>query len=322
MGFEPTRAHAQRLSRTTSSLKITKEDLEDYLELKKDDWSPKHYRDQKWILENFLEITGETLSFETLKKYIKEISRYAKRRDYVNTVCRFLEFIAKKKSVDLNYYIELLKDVKPPKKEKSLFAEPEEEVYLLTLEDIQKSIKIIVSSCKPTTALRAISLIVFMATTGVRPEEACAKTVSGIYTPGIQKSMIDLSKDYIILPTELSKTSYKRVLPIHPDLKPLLEKLLNVWQKDDLWNYDTLQKVIKNTPIKQMKRLRKFFVKHSAKIGLPELYRLAIAGHDEEEIVKLKVTPEFYSKFTPQEIVNVYIEYWGKVRILPKNIKL
>ena len=32
-----------------------------------------------------------------------------------------------------------------------------------------------------------------------------------------------------------------------------------------------------------MKRLRKFFVKYSANIGLLELYRIAIAGHDEEE---------------------------------------
>jgi len=97
--------------------------------------------------------------------------------------------------------------------------------------------------------------------------------------------------------------------------------LLKAWPKEYLWNYDTLQKIIKQTPIKQMKRLRKFFVKYSANIGLPELYRIAIAGHDEEEIVKLKVTPEFYSKFTPQEIVNTYMEHWGKVRIVPSEVR-
>ncbi len=332
MGFEPTRAHAQRLSRPLESLQIentptiqlqiTKEDVEDYLETKGSDWSPKHYRDEKWILEQFLRITNGIVTFDTVKQYIKEISCYAKRRSYANSVCRFLEFIRKKKNFDVTPFIELLKEIKPPKKEKALFAEPEEEVFTLTLEDIQESIKIIANNCKPVTALRAISLIVFMATTGVRPEEACSKKVSGIYTPGIQKRHIDLSKDYIILPAEISKTGYKRVLPIHPQLKPLLEKLLKDWPKEDLWNYDTLQKIIQKTPIKQMKRLRKFFVKHSAKIGFPELYRIAIAGHDEEELVKLKVTPEFYSKFTPQEIVNVYMEYWGKVEILPPDIDI
>jgi len=213
VGFEPTRAHAQRLSRpftNSHTVKITKEDLEDYLETKGSDWSPKHYRDQKQILSKFLDITNGILSFETVKKYIKEISHYAKRKDYANAVCRFLEFIAKKKNCDISELIELLKEIKPPKKEKKLFADEVDEAFLLTLEEIQESIRIIVNNCKPITALRAISLIVFMATTGVRPEEACAKKVIGIYTPGIQKSMFDLSKDYIILPAELSKTGYKR----------------------------------------------------------------------------------------------------------------
>lgn len=159
--------------------------------------------------EQFLNITNLIISFESIKTYIKEISRYAKRRDYANSVCRFLEFIAKKKCCNVRPFIGLLKGVKPPEKERKLFADDEDDVYLLTLEEIQGSIKVIVGSCKPITALRAITLIAFIATTGVRPEEACAKKVSGIYTPGIQKTMFDLDKDYIILPTELSKTGYQ-----------------------------------------------------------------------------------------------------------------
>ena len=291
------------------------------MEIKQPEWCAKHYVEERRQLERFLDITRGTVSFESLKKYIKEINRYAKRRAYVNTVCRFLEFVAKKKNYNVKPFVELLKEIKPPKKEKKLFADSEED-EAFTFEEIQEPIRIIAQTCKPLTALKAISLIVFMATTGVRPEEACAKSVSGIYTPGIQKSMFDLSRDYIILPAEISKTRYKRVLPIHPQLKPLIGILLKVWPKDDLWNYNTIRKVIQETQIRQLKRLRKFFVRYSAEINFPEAYRIAMAGHDESELMKLRVTEEFYRKFTPDKIVEKYMEYWGQISVIPDDFRL
>jgi len=67
--------------------------------------------------------------------------------------------------------------------------------------------------------------------------------------------------------------------------------------------------------------LRKFFVKMSKQIGFDQIKRVAIMGHDEEELLKLKVTEEFYEKYTPQEICKEYFEKWGKVEILPEDVR-
>ena len=307
MGFEPTTPEGSGLA-----VEIKWEDIEEYLEIKRDErgWSIKHYAEEERRLRNFFNITKGVLNADSITEYIKAIKFYAKKRDYANTVARFLEWFSKRKGMNLSNEIELLRSVQRPKKMKKLYADSDR--FTLTLNDIRKTLEMLIRQGD----FRVASLVVLMASTGIRPEEACTITKKGMTDLGIQKSMINLNKDGFILPAEMSKTRVERVIPFHLDFDEVYTLFIENWDKEDLWNYNSVQKVIKKTPVKQLSRLRKFFVIHSAEIGFPEQYRIAIAGHDERDLLKLRVTEEFYRKFTPCKIVEVYLEYWGEVRFL------
>ena len=305
MGFEPTTPEGSGLA-----VRIKWENIEEYLELHREEWSIKHYAEEERRLRQFFNVVQGEISTDSITKYIKAIKFYSKKRDYANTVARFLEWFGKRKKIDLSHEIELLRSVPRPKKEKALYADSDR--FTLTLEDVRKTLRILIDRGN----YRVASLVILMASTGIRPEEACTVTKKGMTALGIQKSMIDLNKDGFILPAEMSKTRVKRVIPFHPDFDEVYTEFIKRWDKEDLWNYNAVQKVIQNTPVKQLSRLRKFFVIYSSEIGFPEPYRIAIAGHDERDLLKLKVTEDFYRKFTPCKIVEKYLEFWGEVEFL------
>jgi len=309
VGFEPTTPEGSGLA---VRIKVEWGDIEEYLELRKDEreWSVKHYAEEERRLRQFFNITRGNISTDSIIKYLKEIKFYAKKKDYANTVARFLEWFEKRRKVNLKNEIELLRSVQRPKKEKKLYADSDR--FTLTLDDIRKTLKMLIDRGN----YRVAALVLLMASTGLRPEEACTVTKKGMTALGIQKSMIDLNKDGFILPAWMSKTRVERVIPFHPDFDEVYTEFIKRWDKEDLWNYNAVQKVIQNTPVKQLSRLRKFFVIYSSEIGFPEPYRIAIAGHDEQDLLKLKVTEDFYRKFTPCKIVEKYLEYWGEVEFL------
>ena len=234
-----------------------------------------------------------------------------------------MEQLSQKRGTDISYYISILKQVKPPKRQRKLYAEEGEEAFTLCLEDIHESIRRVIFSERTTKVkLKVVSLIVLLASTGIRPQEACELRVHGVSNPALRRSMIDLSKDYFILPAEISKTHAERVIPLHPDTRLALKEYFNFVDGDNvLWNYEAVRKIINETEIRKLSRLRKFFTKKSKELNFDQIKRIAIQGHDESELVRLKVTETYYEKYTPSEIVREYMEKWGKVRILPNDVR-
>ena len=243
---------------------------------------------------------------------------------YLNPAIRFLEFLQSLRNEDYTNLIWILKqalDKVERKKEKSTFAE-EGSIYDIKLEDVHQNImNIIVTKMRHIPRLTAITAIALSATTGLRPEEL--KRLKG--------SDLDVKQEFFILPAEYSKTHVKRVIPLHPQVKPLLEKLIKKAERDELFPDGSIRYVWRKVrangkQLLPLKAFRKFFVIHSARIGFDDVYRIAIAGHDVEELEKLlrslrlRVTEEFYRKFTPEEITKEYIRVWGRVQILPSQL--
>ncbi|WP_457549725.1 hypothetical protein, partial [Archaeoglobus sp.] len=173
VGFEPTTPEGSGLA---VELKIKWEDIEEYLELRKDErgWSIKHYAEEERRLRDFFNITQGVINTDSITEYIKAIRFYSKKRDYANTVVRFLEWFSKRKRVNLSNEIELLRSVPRPKKEKKLYADSDR--FTLTLDDIRKTLKLLIDRGN----YRVASLVILMASTGIRPEEACTVTKKGM----------------------------------------------------------------------------------------------------------------------------------------------
>jgi integrase len=274
------------------------------------------------MISKFLKATDYKINKNSILSYIEEISGLEKRRTHVNKVTEFLRYVATQKGFDVEPYIQLLNKVQAPKKEKKLYADENEDVYTLSLNDIHKTAEQILEIGKGGIkgVLRDLSCVIFLASTGIRVQEACGLTVQGIVDPGLTKDIINLDLDYFILPSELSKTHTRRIIPLHPDAKLILKAYWK-YAKDELWNYDTVRKIIVKTELGQLERLRKFFTKMSKELGFDQIKRIAIQGHDEDELLKLRVTQDFYEKYTPSEICAEYFEKWSKVEILPKDVR-
>jgi len=328
VGFEPTRAEPTRSPGVSFSvnneIQFTINDVEEYLDsIAKTNVRPVTIKEYKQALKTFYSETAGKLNQETINDYIARISKISHATKYANITINFLERLSNKMNVDLSYYIALLKQIKPPKRQRKLYADEGEEAFTLTLEDIHDSIRTIFFSERTTKVkIKVISLISLLASTGMRPQEACELRVHGVSNPALKKSMIDLSKDYFLLPSEISKTHAERVIPLHPDAKLTLSKYFDFVKDDDvLWNYEAVRKIINETKIKRLSRLRKFFTKKSKELNFDQIKRIAIQGHDESELIRLKVTETYYEKYTPSEIVKEYLEKWGQVAILPDDVR-
>ncbi|ADB57963.1 site-specific integrase [Archaeoglobus profundus] len=303
---------------------VSKEDLELFLKTlaRKRPATVEDYRKKVTHFLNFCEFS---LTPKKLILYAND--RLEKCKDpskYLNPAVRFLEFLQNLHGNDYTNMIWILKqavDKVDKKREKSTFAE-EGSIYDIKLEDVHRQImNILVTPMKHVPRLTAITAVAVSASTGLRPEEL----------KRIEASDIDLKMDYFILPAEKSKTHTKRVIPLHPQVKALLGKLMERAEREELFPDGSIRYVWrrvreKGRQLLPLKAFRKFFAIHSARIGFDDVYRIAIAGHDTDELerllrtLRLKVTEEFYRKFTPEEITKEYLNVWGKVSVLPPQL--
>ena len=165
--------------------------------------------------------------------------------------------------------------------------------------------------------LRFIAGVVLAATTGLRPFEH----------KKITWDLIDLKKDYFILPAEISKTPFSRVIPLTPESKWLLKALKDAWQKNKkalqlkentIWPYKEMRKVIDELHEKgiefTMEDLRDMATTMSQNIlGVPPALEAVIAGH---QTGKFKLEIESYIKMAPKDLAKEYLKYWADVEIL------
>lgn len=126
-------------------IRIDEKDFRTYIKLKEAAGKrPQTVDEYVKKISRFLKITNWTLSRESILAYIDTISKLKKRRKYATVTIDFLKFIASQKGCNVDPYIQLLDRVEAPKEEKKLYAEEDEDVYLLTLDDIHKTLREIV----------------------------------------------------------------------------------------------------------------------------------------------------------------------------------
>ncbi|RLI84562.1 hypothetical protein DRP07_00645 [Archaeoglobales archaeon] len=328
VGFEPTRAEPNGLAGHRENndpvveYRITLEMFEEWLKVREaQGLRPSYLKENRNVVRKFLNDCGWVITKENVLDYIKHLQRLKRRERNANRIIDFLEYLQDVYKFDFSVIISLFKRVEDPKEEKQLFAEEDEEEYTLTLEDIHKGIDELIEMHRKNHVglLRDISLVVFMASTGIRPIEA----TSQLGKQTISRSMIDLNQDFFKLEAEITKTKATRVIPLHPDTKWILQRYFVFVNDPDkpLWFYETVRKTIGKTAIKNLERFRKFFTKLAKSVNFDQLKRVAIQGHDEGELLKLKVTKEFYERYTPQEITKEYLEKIGKIQFLTDEHK-
>ncbi len=269
-------------------------------------------------LKKFLEITGGELTTDTIYSFVIFAQSKECPYKYLDPARRFLEWLSNVRGLDLLDLIQLLKEARKTqrKKAKKTYAE-KDSVFDVTITDVHEHIlRIYRSRIRLVPKLRAILASALAASTGLRPEELTK----------LSRGDIDLSNDYFILPATKSKTHTERVIPLHPQVKDLFKFYIKLNNDNILFSYGSIRNVFDKAGTLRLKHFRKFFAIHSARIGFPDPYRVAIMGHDTELLEKLlgarflEITEEFYRKFTPEAIVEMYMNFWGKVEILPEGI--
>jgi len=295
-------------------MRISEEDLKTYLTFQKSrDIRERTLDDIRKKLSLFLKITQGDLSGSSILRYIEDRSRLQDPSKYINPVISFLEFLSEFRGEDFSSQISLLQKGKVKKRAtKKAFAE-EGSIFDVTLEDVHEHLlSLYRSDLKTSTKIIAITASALAASTGLRPEEL----------KRLEKTDLSGSDDFFILKSEKSKTHLERVIPLHPDVRPLLSILLKM-RNGLLFPDGTLRYAFSKAGTLQLKQFRKFFVIHSARVGFPEFYRVAIIGHDAESLLRfMKVTQNYYRKFTPEEITAVYLKHWGGVKIVPERIRI
>ncbi|WP_290623739.1 MULTISPECIES: site-specific integrase [unclassified Archaeoglobus] len=271
-------------------------------------------QDYRKKLLQFYKTTKGELTPERVLEYVIDRSQTADPSRYFTVVKIFLKWLADFRGQDYSNLINLLNSHRK-RKTKRLFAH-ENSLYDVTLEDVHDHIlSLYKSNLRTVVKLRAITASTLAATTGLRPEEL----------KRLEPSDLNLTQDYFILPAEKSKTWTERVIPLHPDVKKLLK--LMFCNNSKLFTDGSIRHAFSKAGKLQLRQFRKFFAIYSAKVGLPEPVRVAIMGHDTEELEKLlnvlktPVTDEFYRKFTPDAIVKEYMRTWGGVEIVPSSVQ-
>lgn len=277
---------------------------------------PATIEDLRKKLNKFAKLTNYRLSSEGVLNFVVDrVNNTSNPQKYINPAMGFIRWLQNVRNTDYSHLIKLLEQAPKPVKTKKAYAE-EGSIYDVTLDDVHTHIlSIYRSNIRTIPKLRAITASALAASTGLRPEELKRLEPSDLYP---------LDR-YFILPAEKSKTHTSRVIPIHPQISHLLR--LRLRNTHNLFPDGSIRYVFDKAGILTLKQFRKFFAIHSARIGFPDIYRIAIAGHDTDklekllQVMRLEITEDFYRKFTPLSIVTEYIKYWGKVEIVPAEVE-
>jgi integrase len=126
-------------------------------------------------------------------------------------------------------------------------------------------------------------------------------------------------KHCFILIADKTKTHIDRIIPIHPDIKPYLSLLEEMYPNKpyDAPNYKNKRKAV-NARL-QIRQFRNFTSKYFNDFGFDEFRRIAIMGHDDakltdeaKRIAASEGVSKLYRKYSPPDIVNHYLKTVGK----------
>ena len=195
-------------------------------------------------------------------------------------------------------------------KDRSLFAEDEEEATK-TIDEIREAIdKILESEMNDVLKLRIVTAIVLAGSTGLRPYELGRLTFKMIEPA--------LKSQYFILPSEISKTPFRRVIPVNDESKELLEaifKIRKMIRGEYPFSYRTISNNLRihNIPLR-LEDLRHFSTSYSLTVlKVPGITEATVAAHDTD---KYGVRLEHYVRKRPEEIRDDYLKHWNGVKIL------
>ncbi len=198
-------------------------------------------------------------------------------------------------------------------KERALFAEDEQEATK-TIDELRLAIDMILESeMNEILKLRVVTAVVFASSTGLRPYELGRLTFSMLEPV--------LEKQYFILPSEISKTPFRRVIPVNKESKELLEMVFKVRNKirgEMPFSYRTISNNLRiyGIPLR-LEDLRHFATSYSLTVlKVPGITEAAIAAHDTD---KYGIRLEHYVRKRPEEIRDDYLEYWNEERILTEK---
>ena len=299
-----------------------------------------------WIektLRELLKRTNSKLTRESLLAfqswYMKNYDYEAQKKYYDNTRA-FLEYLYKETGDE---YYRQLKDIfdKPQRPSKKL------NPILMRPPDVKNIIRAIYNMPRSPYdppwryayfKIKHIANVLFAAYTGQRPDATISKLTFQDFEEALSKN-----PPMLWVPEEKDKESFPHWVPLHPVvvewLKPVVEfrQLIKAKDSDTPFSYDTLRLLLTELDIKAIHTGRKITYSHLRKffeqmcnnvltVQLPD-GRVVPAVHPGlRDYIMAHNTGSLdvqsYDGKLPSEIYEQYMAAWGKVNLVPEEVRL
>ncbi len=224
----------------------------------------------------------------------------------------FLEYLATVyQDVTINAYRELFKNPNRRKSKMAMY----ESTSIVTITDV-KNLLAAVESDRSLPDIRKKTLkaiVLFLAYTGQRPVNASTITVQQV------KEALSKSQPTITMRAEQDKCGIPHQVPIHPQLVPHLQYLMEGKHNNAcIFDYRQLQRWLYKKHIMLVecddhfvtKYLRKFFEQHSDELGFSDTYKSYMMAHG---MVGVQWTN--YKRIREEPLHTKYMSCWGDVTL-------
>jgi len=261
-------------------------------------------------------VINKTTTQAVIDKITAKYPSFSSRHKGLGFFKRYLNFLnGMKEGVNLTPFIkqiDLVKVNKPRKINEDIIFDDDIKALINHIKDGKDSI------ADPDNA---IALVYFGAYTGMRQATSDRLTVKHI------KDALSLSPTpCIFVNHEIDKTDTEHYVPLHPQLIPLLTKLIEDKEDNEtIFTSSKLATFLKNHRLYQIniptkyvfvKHLRKYFIQKSNEIGLKDDFRDYIVSNQMNS-----VQWQHYKNFTHKQIYEGYLRAWGSVKFVDNENK-
>ena len=185
---------------------------------------------------------------------------------------------------------------------------------IITMDDVNALIEHVKQDTSLIEAHRQnfMGQVLFLAYTGQRP-----LTMARIDREQVSHSLSQ-SPTGLDVNAEKDKIRLEHLVPIHPNLIPVLQNIMDNGYASRVFLDDSLRRYLQgaNIPLSkadgriQLKDLRKFFEQKSDEIGFTDANKNFIMSHGVSS-----VNWQSYKQFLPETVYKNYIERWGSVKL-------
>jgi len=260
----------------------------------------------------------------------------SKVKKYLNRYANVLEYFSKRKGQPI--YKELATILRDEASRLEIVKRAPPKITLKEVQDVLRAVynKPYKQEARRAafTKLRLLSALILQAYTGIRPEILNRATQSDFdfrYRPS--DSPDEGLYPHLHVRPEMDKIKFEHDVPLHPDAVLWLKAYFRAYESHSLprqykpkslWNTGglrgTLEEACRQAGVRYLDwaMIRKFAEQaHKWRAHLPDFARVIIMAHEVGKLSK-----EHYDYVDAARLYPVYIEHWGDIHIVPKDVRL